>query len=415
MVPLQDQSDKKRIERLVSEFCTRFKTSDSELFIVKAPLRICPLGAHIDHQLGVVTGMTIDQKVILIARASDDPCVRIESTTFPGRIEFSLDDIPSKVEKDWGNYPRGAVLGLQEMLRGRNQAPMKRGFMALVDSAMPIGGLSSSAAVTVSYLLAAETVNELEVSGMDNVELVRFTENRYIGLNNGILDQSVILLHKPGTLTRIDCSSCEVNHVETPESMPDFSVMVVYSGTSRQLVHTDYNARVSECREAARLLLEMAGKNSDESCRLRDIPDALFAEYGDRLSPVLQKRARHFFTEMARVKEGVSAWADGDMQHFGELVNQSGESSIVNYECGSPHMTDLVRILKESDGVYGARFSGAGFRGSCLAMIDPLKLRSIMQAVDENYPRKHPAYLDTYSIHICTPDAAACAGVLGLN
>ncbi|MFN8453948.1 MAG: galactokinase family protein [Anaerolineae bacterium] len=142
--------------------------------VVKAPLRICPLGAHIDHQLGCVTGMTIDASILMAFAPTGDGDVYIESLDFEPPVSFNLNDIPGYTPRDWGNYMRGAVLALQQ------NHHLSRGLIGVVDGEMPIGGLSSSAAVTIAYLLALQAVNRLQVAPETNVALVRFTENQYI-------------------------------------------------------------------------------------------------------------------------------------------------------------------------------------------------------------------------------------------
>jgi galactokinase/galacturonokinase len=278
---------------------------------------------------------------------------------------------------------------------------------------MPIGGLSSSAAVTIAYLLALEAVNGLEVSPEANVNLVRYTENQYIGLNNGILDQSVILFSQPGCLTSIDCQTVQIDQIPGPQTNGDFEILVVYSGLTRILVGTDYNNRVAECQEAARLLLGYAGQADAPNPRLRHVEPGIFASEGQRLPPNLKRRASHYFGEMQRVVEGIAAWQAGDLARFGAFISESGESSIKNYECGSPHLITLYETLRETPGVYGTRFSGAGFRGCCLALIDPAARESIAEAIHHRYPAAHPDEAPAYSIHFCQP--AGPAQLRGVN
>jgi galactokinase/galacturonokinase len=106
---------------------------------------------------------------------------------------------------------------------------------------------------------------------------------------------------------------------------------------------------------------------------------------------------------MARVAQGEVAWRAGNIRQFGELVSQSGHSSINYYECGCPQLITLYHILNETAGVYGTRFSGAGFRGSCLALVDPQQRDAIAEAIHRRYPQAHPAEADRYSIHFCQP------------
>ncbi|MBN1992327.1 MAG: GHMP kinase [Anaerolineae bacterium] len=395
------RSEMERTGVLVAQLKHHYQVDPAAIRVVKAPLRICPLGAHIDHQLGLVTGMTIDQSLLLAFAPTPDGAVRIESEDFEPPVSFGLSQVPPYTPRDWGNYVRGAVLALQQTYQLQN------GLVGVIGGEMPIGGLSSSAAVTIAYLLALEAVNGLEVPAKENVELVRFTENKYIGLNNGILDQSVILFSQDNHLTFIDCRTVEVKQIPTPLRPGDFEILVVYSGVTRGLVGTDYNNRVAECQEAAQMLLPFSGNGANPASRLRHVDPAIFAAEGHCLPPTLKKRAMHYFGEMQRVVDGVAAWQQGDLKRLGTLISESGESSIKYYECGSPQLITLYEILRDTPGVYGTRFSGAGFRGCCIALIDPAARETIAEAVHRRYPVDHPDEAGLYSIHFCRPDGRA--------
>ena len=394
--------EEEQIDQLVKRLLA-MGADPAQIGVAKAPLRISPLGAHIDHQLGIVTGMTIDQSVLLAFAPAQDASVHIESLNFAGAADFSLDGVPPAVAGDWANYIRGVVNAL------RLTHDIRRGMIGVVGGKMPIGGLSSSAAVTTAYLLALESVNELDVTQRDNVELSRMTENDYIGLRNGILDQSVILYGEHGHLTRIDCETVTVDNLPAPvavDALP-FEVLVIYSGVTHALTGTDYNNRVAQCQDAARMLLEADGATPPPDARLRHVNPTAFDVHGETLPAPLYRRAKHYFGEMDRVAAGELAWSAGDIVEFGRQVNESGESSVKWYECGSPQLITLYETLRDAPGVYGTRFSGAGFRGSCIALVDPQAVDAIADAVHAIYPRKHADEAERYSIHVCETDGHA--------
>ena len=390
-----------RMDILTRQLMRNHRVDPATIRVVRAPLRICPLGAHIDHQLGIVSGITIDQSLLMVFAPTADGKIHVESENFNPPISFNLNSVPPYVPRDWGNYIRGAVLALQQQYR------LSRGLVGVVGSEMPIGGLSSSAAVTISYLLALEVANGLDISPKENVDLVRFTENQYIGLNNGILDQSVILFSQPNHLTTIDCKTVSVNLISGPLKKDDFEFLAVYSGVTEVLAGTDYNSRVAECQEAAKLLSAYAGQKPTPNPRLRHVDPDIFDAEGQRLPEKLWRRATHFFGEMQRVADGIQAWEDGDLNRLGQLISGSGESSIKYYECGSPQLIALYEILQNTPGVYGARFSGAGFRGCCIALIDPVARETASETIHRRYPVEHPNQADIYSIHFCRLDGQA--------
>jgi len=394
-------AESERIERLIDHLNRRYQVSRSDIRIARVPLRICPLGAHIDHQLGIVTGTSIDRTVLLAFAPTTDGAVQMDSLNYEGHAAFAIDDVPPLIQDDWANYARGAVLALQNVYGLRN------GLVGVIESGMPVGGLSSSAAVTVAYLLALESVNGLDVDPATNVSLVSQTEHGYIGLRNGILDQTVILFSEHNQLTRIDCADFEIDQIPTPLTDNDYEILVVYSGMTRGLVGSGYNTRVVECQEAARQLLGFAGEEIGPDPRLRHVDPEYYDAYGHRLPNLLGKRAAHYFGEMQRVSDGISAWTRGDLAELGRLVSESGGSSVSNYECGSPQLISLYEILNETPGVHGARFSGAGFRGSCIALVEPGRREAIAEAVHARYPALHPDDAQRYSIHFCRPDGCA--------
>jgi galactokinase len=389
------------IDRLRSHLCGLAGCSYQDTQIVRAPLRISPLGAHVDHQDGLVTGMTLDRAIFLAFVPREDRRVVIESLNFPGRVDFSLDAIPPKVPQDWGNYARGAAMALT------TKYDLSRGISGVVAGSMPIGGLSSSAAVGIAYLLALETANGLDLTPEDNIRLDRFIENVYLGLRNGVLDQSMILLSERNCLTYLDCQSMSVKKVPAARTKDPFEILVVYSGVSQNLTGTDYNNRVVECQMAARKLLALAGEPIPEEPRLRMVAPDIYERYGDRLEAPLGRRARHFFTEIRRVQQGVRAWRAGDIDTVGRLMQASGASSVYNYESGCSHLTTLYEILSECPWVYGARFSGGGFRGSCIGLSHPEYRAHIKTFIEERYPQVHPDIQGQYSVHFCRSDGPA--------
>ena len=262
---------------------------------------------------------------------------------------------------------------------------LRHGLVGVTAGRVAEGGLSSSAAVGVAYLRALQQVNQLQVTPEENIKLVQRIENEYLGLKIGILDQSAILLSRRDSLTLINCADITHQLVETRAHDAAVRHPDCLLRTSPSAVGTNYNRRVAECAEAASRLLRAAGR-PDTPVRLGHVTPQEYERFGERLSGAPARRAAHFFTEGDRVRLGVEAWRRGDLLAFGRLVTRSGASSIDNYECGVPPLIDLYHMLIETAGVYGARFSGAGFRGCCLALVDPERSQEIADSVR---PRLH--------------------------
>ncbi|MDR3591498.1 MAG: galactokinase family protein [Negativicutes bacterium] len=389
------------MKELLAKF--RQRHPGEEIRLVKSPLRICPLGAHVDHQHGLVTGMALQASVNLAYCPNPDGYIRIQSLDFPDEEYFHLDNVPGMIPGYWGNYVRGAVMALSRKFK------LQRGFNAVISGRLPIGGLSSSAAVTTAYLMALCDVNELNVSKEELIQHSHWVENGFIGLKNGILDQSANILSLDKHLMYMDCLTGKYEMIRRSEQMPEFEVAVVYSGLSTALISTDYNNRVDECKVSAWLLQEIAhgSISAFKDVRLRDVDYGTYDKYIDWIPGRFRKRAEHFFSENERVKKGVEYWGQGDLKSFGQLMFESGRSSIAKYECGCPELITIFNLLSECPGVYGARFSGAGYRGCCIGLIDPQYKDRISQVIHEGYPSAHPMFKDQYRVYFCATDDGA--------
>ena len=390
-----------RVRKLVDRLGESSPLEISEAFLVKAPLRVCPLGAHVDHQGGIVTGMTVDREVTLAAIPAPDAAVRVTSLDFPGEVSVDLgDEIPEKTG-DWGDYLRAAVYALS------SAHGLHTGLRAVVFGDLPGAGLSSSAAVLVAYLLALARVNGIDLVREETSALVQRAENGDIGVESGRLDQSIILFAEQEHLTRVDCSDLSIEQVSRPRRSREFRVLVAFSGVSRSLAGSGFNTRVEECREAARLLLELAGRPPTANPVLSCVDPEIFERFAGDLSQVPRRRSAHYFGEQRRVLAGLEAWQQGDLVRFGGLMTASGASSIQNYECGTAELVTLYELLRDTPGVYGARFSGGGFGGSCVALIDPGAGKEVVEAVARGYTDSHPGAAAAASFHICSSGGPA--------
>lgn len=389
----------------LSNFLLEESFNSEDIRAVRSPLRICPLGAHSDHQDGYVTGITLDSSVDMIYSPTEDGYVHIKSLDFPDKEYFHVNHDSDYIPGFWGNYIRGSVMAL------RQDFVLKKGLKAIVSGKLPIGGLSSSAAVTTAYLMALCDVNNIELSKMELIKYSHWVETKFIGLKNGILDQSANILSTKDHLMVMDCKTHEYELIKKGFTMPDFEVVVVYSGITKQLISTDFNNRTDEMRVAGWLLQELSGIEYTASLsdvKLRDVPVEVYEKYKEKLPARFRRRATHFYSEQERVKQGTKAWALGDMKTFGELMFESGESSFYQYESGIPEMMTIYSILRHCEGVYGARPSGAGYRGAVIGLIDPAYKNHIKAVIDEEYTRRHPEYKNSYAVNFTkTSDGAS--------
>ena len=437
--------------------------------VAVAPYRVCPLGAHVDHQGGRVAGMALDCGVLLgflpaPARktgADRDDAHRTETETEPeiGASEVLLrsdafagevarfdvtrpdDELPgvfaeaaatdandtevSRSVKEsfsgWEKFARGAAWVLADDARLRGSAPPARGVVGVARSFPPGarmdgGGLSSSAAITVACVMAIQRVNEknerTEVASVARfandatdatdaadaarwrvARMARRAENERVGVRCGVLDQASIALAERDALTLIDCAGETHARIrlgadrDGGAAPPAFKILLAFSGLREALTSTGYNARVKECHEAARRLLRVPGASN---VVLGDVSPKTHAREKEHLPAHLERRAAHFFGEAERVAEGETFWRRGDLRAFGALVTASGVSSVENYECGCAPMNALRAIVCATRGVFGARFSGAGFRGCVVGLVDAAEAEAAAKSVRETYSAAFP-------------------------
>ncbi len=390
-----------RLRALTARLVLATGARSDEVFGVNAPLRVCPVGAHVDHQGGVVTGLTIDRSVMMAATPLPEPIFRIESLDFQGAVTVELTAAQPAPTGEWGDYARAAAGVLSARRR------LDQGLYAVIGGDLAGAGLSSSAAVLICYVLGLARANRFDLPRRDVAALVQQAENSYIGVASGLLDQSIILFADKGHLTRVTVSDLSVERVSAHEGAPEITVVVAFSGITRALAGSGFNTRVEECHEAARILLDRGGRTAGRRPLLSEAGPELFDRFAAELPENLRRRAAHFFGERRRVIDGVEAWRGGDLTRFGELMSASGESSIRNYECGTPELVTLFELLRDTPGVYGARFSGAGFGGSCVALADPAAGEEIANAVSRGYAAAHPDAAANANCHLCTPAGAA--------
>ncbi|MEP7135462.1 MAG: galactokinase family protein [Chloroflexota bacterium] len=332
-----------------------------------SPYRICPIGAHIDHQGGAVLGRTINLGTTLEYEPLDTNEIHLTSDQL-GEAKFVIGDLDIL---HWARYAQAAARALNP----------KHGMRAHVSGLLIGAGLSSSASVGLAYLKALADVNAIELSNEQLVHLDFELEREQLGLQNGLLDPLTIVYGKKNALLFMDTLTVSVSPI--PDPLPSFAWVVAYSGVSRELTKSGFNVRVDECHQAAAELLPNAKI-------LSDVPREVFDDRKMRLPENLRKRATHFFTEVDRVQLGAQAWQEANLEIFGQLMNQSCESSITNYQSGSDILIELHELVSNMDGVYGSRFSGGGYGGCVVALVQRASAENICASIAENFSARHP-------------------------
>ena len=374
--------------------------------IAFCPYRICPIGAHSDHNFGKITGLALDRGIHIAYSVKHNGVIELTSMNFPKRAQWHVNAVPGR-QNDWADYLRGATASLAR------RYPLRMGLCGVIEETLPIGGLSSSAAVIIAFLSALCKVNGIRLSEREMIMTAQWAETDYVGVAVGKLDQSCEVYCRKDHLLYLDTLDDSYELIPQHPSMKPYEIAILFSGVERSLVGSRFNMRVDEAKAAAYALKAYAGMEYGGfgETVLRDVPREVFCQYGARLPENWRKRAEHWYGEFERVQQGAEAWRRGDLETYGRLSFESGKSSIECWETGSEELKTLYEIMLRTDGIYGGRFSGAGFKGCCMALIDPAFRESIQEKVTEAYLRVFPKLEGRFSVHFChSADGVALEG-----
>lgn len=365
--------------------------------IAFCPYRICPIGAHSDHNLGKITGLAIDKGIHIAYAPKQNGVVEMASLQFPKRAQWHIASVPNQKQDDWADYLRGATWALNK------KAKLNVGLCGVIEGSLPIGGLSSSAAVIISFLTALCKVNEIKLSQQEIIDVAYDAELNYVGVSVGKLDQSCEVLSKKNQLLYLDTLNGKYELIPQPATMKPYRIAIFFSGLEHSLAGSKFNMRVDELRSGVYALQAFAGMEYGKfkDANARNVPREIYMQYKNRLPESWARRCEHWYTEFERVEKGAEAWRRGDIETYGRLSFESGWSSIHNWESGAPEQIRLYEIMTQTEGIYGGRFSGAGFKGCCMALIDPAFEESISREVTEKYLAAYPEMKGKYEVFIC--------------
>jgi len=322
-----------------------------EIRVVHAPGRVNLIGEHTDYNLGFVLPVAIDLGISVALVPTDDGVVRLTLAETGETATFPIAD-PGRKRNHWSDYVAGIAWAMNEAGLG------PQGFDGVLASNLPQGaGLSSSAAISVVSSWALAGGDAPPVEPMSLVHVVRRSENGFIGLNNGIMDQFASIFGRAGHALLLDCRT--EHHRDIPLADPDVALVACHSGSPRKLESSAYNERRSQCDAA---VAEIA-KTEPWVMSLRDVTPAILEEARPRLDPLVAARAEHIVHENQRVVAAVAALEAGDLPTLGRLFAESQASMRDLFAISSPELDALVEIATAVPGVIGARLTGAGFGG----------------------------------------------------
>ena len=336
-------------QQILNHFIDHF--GGSPQWIVRAPGRVNLIGEHTDYNEGFVMPMAIDRAVWIALRSRADRRVVVHSIDYNQTVEFSLDSLLNE-KTGWIEYLKGTAWSLQE-------ADWRlTGWEGVLAGDVPLGaGLSSSAALEMATARALAMASNLPWEPKTMAKRGQRAENRWVGVNCGIMDQLISATGKADHALLIDCRSLDTQAVPFP---PESAVAVLDTSTRRGLVESAYNERRAQCETAAKHFGVPA---------LRDVAIERFCQSAEALNDVTRRRARHVITENDRTLRAAEAMREGDAVELGRLMNLSHESLRDDFEVSSDALNAMVDSALKHPACYGARMTGAGFGGCAVALI----------------------------------------------
>lgn len=380
-----------RITRIKNEFQKRFGAGPDA--VVKGPGRVELLGNHTDYNDGYVLPVAINVDVLAAGRPRGDRKMVVYSANFDTTVEFPLSAIEFDNVNTWSNYVRGVVHFLQE------SGVELRGADLVIDGNVPIGsGLSSSAAIEMAVGFLLQTLDGFQMSGPDLALIGQKAENKFVGVNTGIMDQFISRLGKKDHVLFLDCRTLEYEHL--PLDTTDIKIVVCDTMKRRGLVGSEYDTRRSQCEEAARMFAQWIPNVK----ALRDVSVGDFEKYKDRLPEVTRRRAQHVIYENARVLRSREVLKAGDYVEFARLLDECHESGRDLYEVSGEELNIMVEISRKAPGALCGRFTGAGFAGATVSLVRADSVPDFVQFVKAGY--KDRTGLDP-SVYVCTAEDGA--------
>jgi len=361
--------------------------------IARGPGRVDLLGIHTDYNEGFVLPVAINVDVLAAGRLRNDDTIAVYSTNFDSRVEFSFEAIEYDSVNGWSNYVRGVALYLRE-------AGVKlAGADIVMDGNVPIGsGLSSSAAIEIAVGYLFQNLLGFEMSGVDLALIGQKAENKFVGVNTGIMDQFVSRLAVKDHALFLDCRT--MDYEQLPLDTSSVKIVVCDTMKRRGLVGSEYDTRREQCNEAVRLL----GESIPNVKALRDVTSADLRDHGARLPEVVRKRAEHVVGENERVLGSREALRLGDFSKFALLMNASHDSARDLYEVSCPELEAMVEVSRLAPGAYCGRMAGAGFGGCTVSLVAGDCVEQFTGAVAEEYQKKTGL---APALYVCTAEDGA--------
>ena len=364
-----------KIEQMNKNFKNIFHHDSEHVYF--SPGRINLIGEHIDYNGGYVFPCAINLGIYASVASRNDKIFQFYSEKYSnnGIISINLDDLSYNSEHYWANY----VIGVIKILID-NGYKIDHGLDLFIDSDLPDGaGLSSSASIELLMETILNDIFSLSISKIDMARFGQIMENKYIGVNCGIMDQFAISMGKKNNAVLLNSNTLDYEYV--PINLDNFSIVIINTNKKRELINSKYNERCKECSQSLKLFQKKLDISTlcDLNCNQFELFDYLLNNNN------LIKRSRHVIFENQRVLYAKKALDNNDLITFGHLLNSSHISLRYDYEVTGIELDTIVDSSWSQNGVIGARMCGAGFGGCAIAIVDHNKINNFCNNVGKKY------------------------------
>ena len=357
-----------------------------------SPGRVNLIGEHTDYNGGNVFPCAIDRGTYGLVKLRDDKKFRMYSENFEknGIIEFSLDKLENEKKHGWVNYPKGIIKMFIEA-----GYKIDRGFDILFYGNIPNGaGLSSSASIEILTAVVLKKLFSLNIDMIEMVKLGQKTENLFIGVNSGIMDQFAVGMGKKDNVVLLDCNTLKYEYV--PVLLKDEVIIISNTNKRRGLADSKYNERRSECEQAL--------KELQEKLHIKALGELSIEEFEKNKELIKnetnRKRAKHAVYENQRTLKAQKELTKGNLEEFGKLMNESHISLRDDYEVTGKELDTLVELSWKQDGTVGSRMTGAGFGGCTVSIVKKDKAEEFIKNVGKGYRDKIGYDADFYIVEV---------------
>jgi galactokinase len=345
-----------------------------------APGRVNLIGEYTDFNGGHVFPCALTFGTYAIARKREDKLVRLYSENFEqlGIIEFNVDELVNKKEHDWANYPKGVVWAFNQ-----EGFSIEKGFEVLFYGNIPNGaGLSSSASIELATSVIIKDLFNLDLDMIKMVQISKLAENKFIGVNCGIMDQFAIGMGKENCAVLLDTNT--LKYIYSEIDLVDASIVIANTNKRRGLADSKYNERRAECESALKALQSELNIKS-----LGELNEEEFEKNKHLIkNDVDAKRAKHAVYENQRTIKAVEALKQNDFETFGLLMNASHVSLRDDFEVTGVELDTLVELSWAQEGVIGSRMTGAGFGGCTVSIVKNDYVDDFIKNVGKSYAEK---------------------------